>query len=69
VNCYDCTVEGRVEAAVGICINCAAGVCQRHLQMGQKDIETGSMGQASPETTRQFVCTACAQVMVDRSKA
>jgi len=66
MNCYDCAIEGQAEPAVGTCINCGAGVCRRHLQMGDQDVEQVSMDPYVEEPTRRLLCTSCDQQLVNR---
>ena len=66
MNCYDCAVEGRAEPALGVCIKCGAGVCRRHLQVEQREVELGSIGPGVEEATRRLLCTSCDQVLVNR---
>jgi hypothetical protein len=35
MNCYQCAVSGHEAAALGICLNCGAGLCLDHLQEAQ----------------------------------
>jgi hypothetical protein len=32
MNCHECSVSGRTEAAVGICRHCQLGLCATHLR-------------------------------------
>ena len=66
MKCYDCAVEGRSKLAVGSCVNCGAGVCRRHLQVGQQDIQHVSVGPQVEEATRRLLCTSCDEVLVNR---
>lgn len=69
MNCYDCAVEGRAEAAIGTCANCSAGVCRRHVQVEDQEVEQGSLGPRIEEATRRLLCTSCDQVLASRQPA
>lgn len=65
VNCYDCAVEGRTEAALGRCRNCGTGVCQQHLDMGQHAVDQSSVGPRAAEASRRLLCTSCDHVLAE----
>ena len=66
MNCYDSAQEGTTEAALGVCTNCGAGVCQQHMVMDKRRFEQDSMASPATEATRQVLCTSCDQVLGNR---
>ena len=65
MNCYDCAVEGRSEAALARCRNCGTGVCQEHLEVGRHPVEQSSVGPRAAEASRRILCTSCDQVLAE----
>jgi hypothetical protein len=66
MNCYDSAQDGQIEAALGVCTNCGAGVCQQHMVMDKRRIEEDSMASPTMEATRQVLCVSCDQVLGSR---
>jgi hypothetical protein len=33
VNCFDCAAVGHQVAAVGVCLDCGAGICAEHVRL------------------------------------
>lgn len=64
MNCFDCGIEGRTVAAVGVCTSCGAGVC-----LSCAELETHvlprpvSVGNATVEVTRAVTCRSCVQAL------
>ena len=63
MQCMDCLMAGRQEAAVGICSQCGAAVCLRHAQVGQQSLACTKPVYRTVVTrppVRRLLCTPCA---------
>ncbi|MEU8995522.1 DUF2180 family protein [Streptomyces caniferus] len=61
MNCYDCATSDGNAAAVAICRNCGAALCERHAWSApQTVVRVAGVGQSTlPEPARRIVCTVC----------
>ncbi|WP_328390531.1 DUF2180 family protein [Streptomyces sp. NBC_00400] len=61
MNCYDCARGSGNAAAVAICRNCGAALCDRHAWSApQTVVRVQGVGQSTlPEPARRIVCTVC----------
>lgn len=66
MNCYVCSVEAldRSCAAIAICQQCGAGICQDHLYTLPGAASVGMAGNRS----RQLICCACNDLLIVRPR-
>jgi hypothetical protein len=65
MNCYECEIAGRTNAAIGICRSCGVGVCAGCLRWEPHDHSRhAGPGNPTPELTRSLVCNDCAMALI-----
>lgn len=69
MNCFDCATDHRDTKALGVCLNCGAGVCADHVELdAHEEAHLSGPGNYTPMVTRRFTCTTCATVLHSRRK-
>ena len=63
MHCMDCLTADQQTAAIGICAQCGAAVCSRHVQVGQQFLACTRpvyRTAATEPPVRRLLCTTCA---------
>lgn len=61
MHCLICHEEGTTTPAIGICVQCGAGCCEKHSTMttSTRSVPTGNVLEQARVKTRALTCERC----------
>jgi hypothetical protein len=70
MRCYDCTVNGDHNEAIGVCHHCSVGLCETHGTVVPDAIlahEPIAKTVVLPKRARAFLCGTCLEALQQRN--